>query len=177
MAAIRSNRTKDRVDVEKLFEKYSDMVYRIGTLYMKNQHEAYDIVQDVFLSLLLHPRHFKDEEQEKAWILRVAINRCKDQLKSFWRRNRVSWNEYQTTSESDGENVSRMEEQFTRTQPVIAAIRNLPDIYREVIFLFYYEGYKAEEIAHIIHKNPSTVRTRLQKARELIKKSLEMEEM
>ena len=177
MTTIISSSFQKKAEAERLFKKYSDMVYRVAALYMKNQHDAYDIVQDAFLSLLLHPKHFKDPEQEKAWILRIAINRCKDQLKSSWRRKRVAWDEYQETAGQGGKATNNMEEDFIRTQPVIAAIRALPDIYREVIFLFYYEGYKAEEIARIVHKNPSTIRTRLQKARELLKNMLEMEEV
>lgn len=85
-----------------MYQKYSDMVFRVGVLYMRNEQESYDIVQDVFLKLLCHPKQFEDEEQEKAWILRVAINRCKDQLKSFWRKKRISWQEYQNGSANGG---------------------------------------------------------------------------
>lgn len=152
--------------VEGLYQKYSDMVYRIGMLYMRDEQEACDIVQDVFLKLLCHPKRFGDEEHEKAWILRVAINRCKDQLKTRWRKKRVSWNEYQKGAET------RLEDEGDEKQIVISAVMELPDIYKDVIFLFYYEGYKTEEIAQIIHRNPSTVRSRLQKARELLKESL-----
>ncbi len=158
--------------VEKLYQKYSDMVFRVGVLYMRNEQESYDIVQDLFLKLLCHPKQFEDEEQEKAWILRVAINRCKDQLKSFWRKKRISWQEYQNGSANGGEGIGYSDDFSDERQMVMSAVQNLPDIYKEVIYLFYYEGYKAEEIARLMRRNPSTVRSRLQKARELLKKSL-----
>ena len=86
--------------VEMLYQKYSDMVFRTGVIYLKSEQEAYDIVQEVFLKLLNHPRQFKDEDHEKAWILRVAINCCKDLLKSSWRKKRISWDEYEDGGES-----------------------------------------------------------------------------
>ena len=161
---------RDRSNVERLYLSYSDTVFRIGVLYMGNEQEAHDIVQDVFLKLLSHPRRFEDEEHEKAWILRVAINRCKDQLKSHWKKKRISWNEYQERIAFSAEDTRR--EHWEEQQIIMDAVMKLPDIYKEVVLLHYYEGYKAEEIAGIMHRNPSTVRSRLQKARELLKESL-----
>lgn len=156
--------------VEMLYQKYSDMVFRTGVIYLKSEQEAYDIVQEVFLKLLNHPRQFKDEDHEKAWILRVAINCCKDLLKSSWRKKRISWDEY----EDGGESYIRGWEddggrELETKHMVLDAIRNLPAMYREVIYLFYYEEYTAEEIGRLIHKNASTIRSRLQKARELLR--------
>lgn len=176
--------------VETLYEKYSDAVFRTAVIYLKSEQEAYDIVQEVFLKLLRHiklprpklrqsipphPGMFQDEAHEKAWLLRVAINCCKDQLKSSWRKKRVSWDDYKDGS---GSAVQKWEEQSADTErkhTLLSAIHNLPEMYREVIYLFYYEEYTAEEIGRLIGKNPSTVRSRLQKARELLKKELKGE--
>lgn len=169
-----ANRGNEKV--EKLYQAYSDTVYRIGILYMGNEQEAYDVVQDVFLKLLCHPRQFKDEEHEKAWILRVAINQCKDQLKSHWRKKRISWNEYQEGNKILPEDAAGgTEGHLEEKELIMEAVMQLPDIYKEVVLLHYYEGYQAEEIARVLHRNPSTIRSRLQKARELLKKSLKGE--
>ncbi len=163
-------------DVEKLYRKFGDMVYRVGVLYLRNEQEAYDVVQDVFLKLLCHPRQFEDEEHEKAWFLRVAINRCKDQLKSRWHKRRVTWNEYQEESRMLPEDTAESTEgHLEEKELIMEAVMKLPDIYKEVVLLHYYEGYQAEEIARVLHRNPSTIRSRLQKARELLKKSLKGE--
>lgn len=162
--------------VEKLYQMYCDAVYRIGVVYMGNEQEAYDIVQDVFLKLLCHPRQFQDEQHEKAWILRTAINQCKDQLKSHWRKKRVSWSEYQEGAACFAENSdSSMGPRWEERQVIMDAVLQLPEHYKEVILLHYYEGYKTEEIARVMHRNPSTVRSRLQKARECLKKILKEE--
>ncbi len=159
--------------VQKSYQKYSDMVFRIAVLYMKNEQDAYDIIQEVFLKLLKRNRQFESEEHEKAWILRVAANCCKDQLKSHWKKNRVSWNEYETGSivtagnfYPPGNGSSEIKDE------ILSAVLNLPNLYKDVVFLYYYEEYSAEEIAKMLHKNASTIRSRLQKARELLKKSL-----
>lgn len=163
-------------NIQKLYHKYSDMVFRVGVLYMKNEQEAYDIVQEVFLKFLKHSKQFQDEEHEKAWFLRVAINSCKDQLKSHWRKKRVSWNDYQNGAElTAGDITAKSNGNSDMKHIVLSAVMNLPDIYKDVIFLYYYEGYSTEEIAQIVHRNPSTIRSRLQKARELLKKSLKEE--
>ena len=162
--------------VETLYQKYSDMVFRLGVVYMKGEQEAYDIVQEVFLKLLRHPREFRDENHEKAWILRVAINCCKDQLKSCWRKKNLPWEVYQEQAEQSLQgNVGDHGEDSETKQMVLEAVQNLPDLYKEVIFLFYYEEYSTEEIARLLHKNASTVRSRLQKARELLKESIREE--
>lgn len=140
---------------------------------MKNEQEAYDIVQEVFLKLMNQSRRFQDEEQEKAWLLRVTINYCKDQLKSHWRKKNISWDEYQGGIEMNGYGSGNgTDDSLENQQTILSAIQNLPDIYKDVVYLYYYEEYSTEEIARLIHKNASTVRSRLQKARELLKRSL-----
>lgn len=162
--------------VESLYQKYCDAVFRVGMTYMNSEQEAYDIVQEVFLKLINHCGQFRDENHERAWLLRVAINCCKDQLKSRWRKKRISWNEYEDelSSADARDNVSGVA--LEDRQLILSAVRSLPDIYKEVVILYYYEGYRAEEIARLIHKKPSTVRTRLQKAREQLKQLLKGED-
>lgn len=173
-AIIISPSRRDRV--ERLYETYSDTVFRMAMMYLKSEQEAYDVVQEVFLKLLDRDMKFHDEEHEKAWLLRVAINCCKDEMKSHWWKKRVSLDECDeirgglATGDSSSSGAAWEDRQL-----ILAAVRALPDIYKDVVFLYYYEEYSAEEAARILHKNASTVRSRLQKARELLKQSLKEE--
>lgn len=105
---------------------------------------------------------FDSEEHEKAWLIRVTINQCKDVLKSFFRRNAVSL---------DGllHVAIKQEPQDTQT---LEAVLSLPQKYRNVIYLHYYEGYAVTEIADIMHKPVNTVYTMLSRARKLLKEKL-----
>ena len=162
--------------VQRLYETYSDTVFRMAVMYLKSEQEAYDVVQEVFLKLLNKNIKFRDEEHEKGWLLRVAINCCKDELKSHWRKKRVPLDERDDTRGwPAGEDYGGSDPSWEDRQAILDAVRSLPDIYKDVVFLYYYEKYSAEEAARILHKNASTVRSRLQKARELLKQKLKEE--
>ena len=138
---------------------YSKSIARAAFTYLKNTADAEDITQEVFLALLEKQPHFESEEHLKAWLLRVAINKSKNALKSGW---------------------------FTRTQPlfealpalspqeneVLSCVISLDEKYRIPIHLFYYEGYSIEEIGKILRLNPATVGTRLARGRALLKKMI-----
>lgn len=79
----------DRAEAERLVETYSDLILRLSYTYLKSTEDAKDICQTVFLRLLEKPRKFESPEHERAWIIRAAVNLCKDQLKSHWRRTTV----------------------------------------------------------------------------------------
>lgn len=162
--------------VRKLYETYSDTVFRMAVMYLKSEQEAYDVVQEVFLKLLNRDIRFQDEEHEKRWLLRVAMNCCKDVLKSHWHKKRVPFDECDDAKDRmAGGDHSGFDSSWTDRQTILAAVCDLPDIYKDVVFLYYYEEYSAEEAARILHKNASTVRSRLQKARELLKQKLKEE--
>ena len=149
-------------EVNRAIEQYSDMILRLCTVYLKNTQDAEDVFQTVFLKYALSRQIFESPDHEKAWLIRVASNQCRDELKSFFRRRTVSLQEaaqIQTgmTPESLG---------------VLEAVRSLPKAYREVIYLHYYEGYTAPEIAKILGKNPNTVYTHLSRGKGLLRKAL-----
>ena len=143
-------------------EKYADTVRRICFVHLKNYHDVEDVFQDVFLKYLLHDARFESELHEKAWLIRVAINACKDSLKSFFRR-RVSTIEELVTEPFHIDDDKR---------DVLDAVLRLPPKYKDVIYLFYYEGYSALEIASLLRKNENTVYTWLSRARAQLKTSL-----
>ena len=134
---------KEQAEFTELLQKYSSMVLRIAFSNVKNLQDAQDIAQEVFISVLTKRPQFDSEEHEKAWLIRVTINRCKNHVKSFWNRH-------------------------TEGLSVLA----LPQNYRNVIHLHYYEGYSINEIAELLHKKPATVGTWLARGRAALKKSL-----
>jgi RNA polymerase sigma-70 factor (ECF subfamily) len=124
-------------------------------VHLKNIHDAEDVFQDVFLKYVLRDRPFENDAHEKAWFIRVAINACKDSLRSFFRKNVSSIEELLIEpSFVDKEN-----------REVLDAVMRLPEKHRMVVYLFYYEGYSAVEIASILKKNENTIYTWLSRAR------------
>ncbi|MBQ2854052.1 MAG: sigma-70 family RNA polymerase sigma factor [Oscillospiraceae bacterium] len=149
-------------EVNKAIELYSDMILRLCTVYLKNSTDAEDIFQTVFLKYVLHSKPFESPEHEKAWLIRVTINACKDHLKSFFYSRTISMEEL------TGYAPEITQEQYA----VMEAVWSLPRQYRDVIYLHFYEGYTAPEIAGILHRNPNTVYTHLHKGKELLKEAL-----
>ena len=131
-------------EIERIYHEYNNMIYRICFAYMKNVPEAEDMVSDTFVQLIKKAPYFENAEHEKAWLIRVATNLCKHALK-HWQTKCVHM---------DGmEDMSGDEMHIDET---MEAIRNLPDKYKTVVYLFYYEGYKSEEIAKILKNYPNT---------------------
>ena len=125
---------------------------------------AKDICQTVFLRLLEKPRSFETPEHERAWIIRAAVNLCKDQLKSHWRKTTVDLEAARAVPAPEAEEGS-----------LLAAVNLLPPKYRTVIYLYYYEGYSANEIARLLGEKPATVATQLSRGREKLRTHLEQE--
>lgn len=152
-----------RREFEKVLRKYSDNIYSIALLHTKNKADAQDIVQEVFLKYAKADKEFQSAEHEKAWLIRVTINMCINLTKSAWSTKTTELSEEDTpyaefeTSESD----------------VYQAVMNLPDKYRDVIHLYYYEGYSIKEIGILTSQKDNTVKTQLSRARVLLKNVLE----
>lgn len=167
---MRKRLKSDEVGI--LYEKYSDIVFCTALMYLKNQEDAYDIVHNVYEKLLRKNICFKEEEHSKAWLLKVTHNACRDYLKSAYRKKRVSLEAQQEKgivySFCDGEKKEQYEDLFRE-------IMDMPSVYRVVIYLYYFQGYKANEIGKIVGKSASAVRSRLVKARALLAESLKEE--
>lgn len=146
--------------ISEALRKHADMVKRICYLYMRSGHDVDDIFQDVFLKLLQRETPFESEEHEKAWLIRVATNRCKDTLKSFW-RSKVDLTEIM---EVPGEDPHERE--------LLQAVLALPQKYKDVVYLHYYEGYTVPEMARIMACKENTIYSNLHRARALLKKKL-----
>lgn len=155
---------KDASDAAAFVRRYSGMILRLCFTYSLGRADAQDICQNVFLKLLQSDRRFDSEGETRAFIIRITINECKDVLKSGWRRRSVPLDELIERE------VPFLPEENTG---VLAAVQRLPIKYREAVYLYYYEGYNAEEIAAIVGAKPAAVRQRLARAREKLRKELE----
>ena len=155
---------KDASDAAAFVQRYSGMILRLCFTYSLGRADAQDICQNVFLKLLQSDRRFDSEGETRAFIIRITINECKDVLKSGWRRRSVPLDELIERE------VPFLPEENTG---VLAAVQRLPIKYREAVYLYYYEGYNAEEIAAMVGAKPAAVRQRLARAREKLRKELE----
>ncbi|SEK22402.1 RNA polymerase sigma-70 factor, ECF subfamily [Ruminococcus sp. YRD2003] len=149
------------------FQKFGDTVLRAAFACCGSYSEAEDITQDTFLLLHAKPQSFTDDEHLKAWLLRVAVNKCKNLRRSF-RFSRTDSLETQDYS-------SASYEMNTEDNSVLSEIRSLPEKYALVIYLYYYEGYNTREIAEIQGKSENTVCSLLRRGREKLKMELEKE--
>ena len=156
--------TLDRGEAERLVHAYSDLILRLSYTYLKRTDDAQDICQTVFLKLIERRPAFASSEHEKAWIIRTTINACKYHLKSHWRKTTVPIEAAQHVPAPAAEPGS-----------ILASVNLLPPKYRAVIYLHYYEGYTAPEIAQLLGRLPSTVNTQLRRGREQLKTLLEKE--
>lgn len=149
--------------IRYVLDTYSQTLIKLSYTYVRNVCDAEDIAQDVFVALLKRGKPFESTEHEKAWLLRTVINKSKNHLRSGWIKRTVSLND-----DADSETDNSMDE---KTQ-VMEAVLSLPEKYRTVIHLFYYNGYSINEIADIVGKKPATVGTLLARGRELLKKMM-----
>lgn len=140
---------------EKAVDKYSETLFRVAYAYCGNRSDAEDIVQDTFLKYIKKHPEFDSEEHEKAWLIRVAINLCKDFKKSFWVKNKNELTE-QIPFKND------------ESKAIWESVKRLSPKYRIVIELYYREGYSIKEISELLHKNQSTVGNQLARARKLL---------
>ena len=146
---------------ERLANTYADAILRLSYAYLKNTQDAQDVCQTVFVRLLTEPREFESGEHERAYILRMAANACKDLLKSPWRRRTCAL-----------EACAQVPAPETSDGSVLAAVNQLPAHYRSVIYLFYYEGYQASEIGEILGVPTATIHTRLARGRARLRELL-----
>ena len=146
--------------ISDVVEKYSDMVLRLAYVYVKNIPDAEDITQDVFIKFFKSKKVFNDMEHIKAWFITVTKNTSKDYLKSWWRKK----------TDKLKDNIAVSDNYFN--SEIVKVVLNLPINYRDIIYLFYYDGYSTIEIAERFNMKEATVRTRLKRGRALLKSKL-----
>lgn len=151
-------------EIQKAISTYGDTVYKIAFSYCKSHADAEDIYQDVFTKYFQRDAIFESITHEKAWLIRVTINCSKSFLRSSWHKRIILLNDYQE------ETVF-----INDSNDLLNAVLELPVKYREVIHLYYYEGYSTKEIAAILTRRETTIRTQLQRGREILRIKLKEE--
>ena len=142
--------------LEKMVEKYSNMIYRLALIRTKTKENSEDVYQEVFLRLAKKMPDFKSEEHEKAWLIRVTINCSKNLLNSKFFRNTAELKEdipFETEEKHD----------------IYYSVQKLPIKYKTIVHLYYYENYKIKEISQILKMKENTVKSYLARAREKLK--------
>jgi len=188
----------DNRELQQKIEEYTDMLFKLSYIHLQNQQDAEDVVQEVFYQYLKNSRTFESREHEKAWLLRVTLNACKKVWRSAWRRHRsdvypeelrqegnLAGDGYPAAAERDQDDTTDTggafpgpEETAIRREEhklLMEAVLALPEKYRDVIHLFYYEELSVKEIARITGRGESTVTSQLTRGRALLRKSLKEE--
>ncbi len=150
-------------DFNRIVNSYADMLLRICMHYTKNTADAEDVVQSTFLKLVEHNKEFESQDHEKAWLIRVCINLCKDNLKSSWNKKVVS---------DQRQNLSQPPYEFSSPSPVLSYIKTLPPKQRCALYLFYYEDMPVKDIAVAMGTNQNTVLSWLRRGRKSLEKLL-----
>ena len=141
--------------LKMLIEKYRNNLYTAAFNVCKNAQDAEDVVQDTFLQYWSQKKEFETEQHIRAWLLRVAINKAKNKNNTFFRRNALPLEDYMETLAFQSEESSEL----------LEAVMKLPEKYRIVVHLFYYEDYSVKEIADILKITPGNVKVRLSRGR------------
>ena len=154
-----------RIPVQELVEMYKDNIYAAAFNICKSAADAEDVVQDTFLQYYMTKKEFDDEKHIRYWLLRVAINKAKNIQSSFRRKKEMSLEDY----------VETLTFETPESRELFEEVLKLPEKYRVVIHLFYYEDYSVKEIAKILRVTESSVKVRLSRGRAKLKDALKEE--
>ncbi len=161
---------KSRVEpVSEMINRNSDMVYRLAFSMVKSVQDAEDVHQEVFIRYIRTNPLFESREHERAWFIRVTTNLCKNLWKSAWRQKMVSMDSLEETQEGNAYVQQSLNEE---EELLVETVKRLPFKYRMVVHLFYYEEMSLEEIAQALNLKSSNVRTRLTRARKMLREWL-----
>jgi len=149
---------------EDVILRYQDTVYRIAFTYCRNTPDAQDVAQDVFVRYLKRMPRLKSEEHLKAWLIRVTMNVAKSHLTSSWSKKVVPISEHEPVITDESTSAD-----------TYFAVMSLPEKYRSVVMLYYFEDYSVGEIAQILDRTETAIQTRLHRARAMLKSKLKEE--
>lgn len=153
-----------RTDLEQIYDRNFRTVWNICYPYFMNPQDTEDAVQETFYRLMLCTREFRDPDHEKAWLIRAARNVCKDELKRARRRD---------VPLEQAEEISTAQREPDET---LAALQSLPEKYRTVLYLYYYENCSVARMAKMLGRLESTLRSDMRRGRMLLKERMRGEE-
>ena len=154
-----------RQPVQELAASYQGSLFAAAFNICKNAQDAEDVVQDTFVQYYTSKKEFESEQHIRAWLMRVAVNKAKNINRTFWRRNKISIEDYMET----------LVFETPAAETLFETVMQLPDKYRIVIHLYYYEEYAVREIAQILKLSESNVKIRLSRGRAMLKETLKEE--
>lgn len=147
-------------EIMDIYNRQVDTVYRICFSFMKTKTDAEDMVQETFLRMMSSGTEFQSEKHEKAWLIVTASNLCKDALRRAWRKH------------TSLDELPEIPQDGPEWNPVLEAILALPADQKTAVYMYYYEGYTSAEIAKAMRCRQGTIRSRLSRARQALKKDL-----
>ena len=150
-------------EIERILRQYGDALYRLCLAMLGGSHDAEDAVQETLIRFFRKAPVFRDAEHEKAWLITVAANICRDMLRRRARHPQTEMEQIEIPQET------------VREDGILDALATLPEKYRLVLVLHYVEGYRVEEVAKTIARTPSAVKMRLQKGRRLLEEAYRKE--
>lgn len=154
-----------RQSLHELAKLYQDNLFAVAFNICRNAQDAEDVIQDTFVQYYTTEKDFENEQHIRAWLIRVAVNKAKNVTRTFWRRNKLSIEDYMET----------LTFETPESENLFETVMRLPEKYRIVIHLYYYEDYAVSEIAEILKLSESNVKTRLSRGRAMLKKELKEE--
>ncbi|MBQ4282740.1 MAG: sigma-70 family RNA polymerase sigma factor [Lachnospira sp.] len=169
------NNNLRKEDIEALITRNKNSICKLAYCYVKNTDDVQDIYQSVFEKYLKYTPSFESEEHEKAWFIRTTINTCKNVCSSAWHKKVFAFQHDDLQQQIEAHQSLCTTESNPMTEKLLSSIMKLPDKYRVVIHLYYYEDYPTKEIARLIGSSVATVKTRLCRARDMLEQSLKSE--
>lgn len=151
-----------KIEAELLVDRYKNHLFAAAFHICKNAADAEDAVQETFLQYLITETQFENEQHIRAWLIRVAINKAKDISRSLWRNKSVPLEDY----------MAELTFETPESETLFEQVMRIPEKYRIVIHLFYYEDYSVREIAGILNLTENNVKVRLNRGRKLLRKKM-----
>lgn len=166
----------DRVpDLDRMMNEYGTQLMRLCYMYLKDYQLAQDAVQETFLRVYTKYSGFRAESSEKTWITRIAMNVCRDMMRKHSYRDRGI--EVPEFAPSDTDDPEEHAIEQSENLELMRALESLPDIYRQTLLLYYYNGFKTEEIAKILRTAKSTINVRLKRGRDMLREALQVSDI
>ncbi len=159
------SRDRKQDSLAQAYDKYADMLYRLALSHTGRREDAEDAVQDVFMKYIASSPSFRDDEHERAWLVRVTVNRCHDLVRKGKIRTHESLDD-----------ITEVASEESPAEEILKTLHELPETYRTAITLHHLEGFSVEEVSAILSISLSAVKMRLSRGRELLKNILTDEE-
>jgi RNA polymerase sigma-70 factor, ECF subfamily len=165
---------ENEINIDYIMNKYGQDILQLVYSYVNNKEVAEDLTQDIFVKCYKALHTYSGKSKLKTWLWRIAINHCKDFLKSWYNKKVILCDEESIINTTKKEMIEQTVIQKEDDYQLILAIMELPIKYREVIYLFYYEEIPIKEVAFLTDVGENTVKSRLRRAKEILKIRLEV---